>query len=129
MSSPSTTAWCCGAAVGAVLLIAGASKLAHPRWADAAPQLGVPSALARPVPWVELATGAALVTGLGYPVVPGGAALLCAAFTVLVARVLAAGRRPRCACFGAWSSTRAIGPATVIRNLVLTAAAVVATFA
>lgn len=128
MTAPSATAWLCGAVVGAVLLVAGASKLAHPRWSDAAPELGVPSVLARPVPWAELAIGAALVAGFGYPVVPAAAAVLCAAFTVLVARVLAVGRRPRCACFGAWSS-RAIGPTTVIRNVALTTLAVVATLA
>lgn len=114
-----------GAVVGAVLVAAAVSKLARPGWAEQAPSLGVPVAVARPVPWVEIVFGAALVSGVAHPVAAWGAAVLCAGFVGVVGRQLAHGHRPVCACFGQWSR-RPIGVWTLVRNLALTAAAVMA---
>ena len=117
-----------GVAVGAALLVAGVTKLARPSWVRDAGALGVPRWLARSVPFVELAVGAGLVTGLARRPLAWVAVALLAAFTWVVARSLAAGRRPVCACFGAWSQ-RPIGPATLVRNGALLLLAVVAGFA
>ena len=87
-----------------------------------------PAWLARPVPVVELAVGAGLVTGLARRPLAWVAVALLVAFTVVVARALVAGRRPVCACFGAWSQ-RPIGRATLVRNGVLLVLAVVAALA
>jgi len=117
-----------GMAVGAALLVAGAAKLARPSWAREAAALGVPAWLARPVPAVELLVGAGLVTGVARRPLAWVAVVLLGAFTAVVGRSLAAGRRPVCACFGAWSS-RPIGGRTVARNAVLLALALVAAVA
>ena len=114
-----------GLAVGVALLVAGMTKLARPSWVRDAGALGVPVWVARPVPVVELAVGAGLVTGLARRPLAWVAVALLVAFTAIVARSLAAGRRPVCACFGAWSS-RPIGPTTLVRNAVLLVLAVVA---
>ena len=53
------------------------------------------------------------------------AAALLGAFTVLLVVRLAQGRRPPCACFGAWS-TRPVGFGSVARNVVLIALALLA---
>jgi hypothetical protein len=86
-----------GIAVGAALLVAGATKLARPSWVRDASALGVPVVVARPVPVVELAVGAGLVTGLARRPLAWVAVALLLAFTVVVARSLVAGLRPACA--------------------------------
>ncbi len=53
------------------------------------------------------------------------AVALLGAFTVLLVVKLARGERPPCACFGSWTAAP-IGPANVVRNLVLVAVAVAA---
>jgi hypothetical protein len=52
----------------------------------------------------------------------GCAAVLLTAFTLVTGREVARGRRVRCRCFGAGSAQ--IGPAQIVRNLVLLAGAV-----
>jgi hypothetical protein len=54
--------------------------------------------------------------------------LVLVGFTVLILRRLAEGRRPPCACFGAWS-TKPLGRGHVVRNLGFIALAVVALLA
>jgi hypothetical protein len=90
--------------------------------------LGVPAWLARPTPVVELLVGAGLVTGVTRRPLGWVAVALLVAFSAVLARSLAAGRRPVCACFGGWS-TRPIGPATLMRNALLLALALVAALA
>jgi uncharacterized membrane protein YphA (DoxX/SURF4 family) len=114
--------------VGAVFVVSGAAKLAAPSWVAQAAALGVPTAVARPVPAVELVLGAALVAQLARRPLAVVALVLLCLFSAVVARSLAAGRRPVCACFGQWSS-RPIGAATLVRNAVIAAVAVVAAVA
>jgi len=112
--------------LGAVLLLSGAAKLAAgPRWAAQAAALGAPAIAVPVLPWVEVGLGALLVTGVWRPVVAVAAAALLGAFTVLLVVRLAQGRRPPCACFGAWS-TRPVGFGSVARNVVLIALALLA---
>jgi uncharacterized membrane protein YphA (DoxX/SURF4 family) len=119
----------CAVALGLVLLVSGAAKVAAgPRWATHAGELGAPAPAVAAVPWIEIALGALLVAGVARPVVALTAAALLAAFTVLLIMRLAQGRRPPCACFGAWS-TRPIGAGSVVRNVVLIALALVVVFA
>lgn len=117
-----------GAVVGVVLVASGALKLAHPGWPAQAADLGVPRWLARLVPAVELGLGAVLAVGLALPASAWAAAGLLVAFTALLARTLAQGRRPVCACFGRWSR-RPIGPWSLVRNAVLLVLAVTAAVA
>lgn len=114
---------CC---VGAVFLVAGASKLVDgARWSVEARDLGTPRALVGCVPYAEILLGAALVAQVSRVVLSAVALVVLAAFTVLVARVLASGRRPTCACFGAMSR-RPLGAGHLVRNGVLMVACVVA---
>jgi hypothetical protein len=57
----------------------------------------------------------------------GTAAILLAAFTAVTAREVARGRRVRCRCFGAGSAQ--IGPAQILRNIVLLAGAAALVYA
>jgi uncharacterized membrane protein YphA (DoxX/SURF4 family) len=115
-----------GVVLGAVLLVSGAAKLAAgPRWAAQAAVLGSPAAAVPVVPWLELGLGALLITGVWRTGVALAAAAMLSAFTVLLVVRLAQGRRPPCACFGAWS-TRPVGPGSVARNVVLIALALLA---
>ena len=116
------------AVVGVALLVAGAAKLARPAWVREAGALGVPVLLARPVPAVELLLGAGLVVGIARRPLAAVALTLLLAFTAVLGASLARGRRPVCACFGAWS-TRPIGASTVARNAVLAGLALVAALA
>lgn len=115
-----------GVVLGAVLLLSGAAKLAAgPRWAAQAEALGAPAIAVPVLPWLELGLGALLITGVWRPVVAVLAAALVASFTVLLMLRLVQGRRPPCACFGAWS-TRPVGFGSVARNVVLIALALLA---
>lgn len=112
--------------VGIAFLVAGGSKLAaREQWAVQARDLGAPAIVVPVLPWIELAIGAALVVQFQRPVVAIVAIGLLAAFTALIAVRLAQGRRPACACFGAWSASP-IGAGHLVRNGALLALAVVA---
>jgi hypothetical protein len=123
-----TVGWLAGIAVGIALLAAGVSKLANPHWTNDAAALGAPASVAAVIPWVELGLGALLIVGLSYPWVALGALALILAFTALVIVNLARGLRPPCACFGGWSA-KPIGAATLVRNAVLLAFALLAALA
>ena len=121
-----TVAVVAGVVLGAVLLLSGAAKLAAgPRWAAQAAALGSPAVAVPVLPWLEIGLGALLVTGVWRPVVALAAAALLTVFTALLVVRLVQGRRPPCACFGAWS-TRPIGVGAVARNVVLIALALLA---
>lgn len=117
--------WLSGAIVGVALATAGVVKLFSPQWLKQAAMLGVGSALARVVPWVEVALGACLIADVARRVVALLAIALLASFTSLLAFRLAHGVRPPCACFGRLSARR-IGPATLARNAILIGLAIVA---
>jgi len=112
--------------VGLAFLVAGGSKLAAgPSWPAQAAALGAPSLVIPAVPWVELVIGAALVLQVGRPAAALGAIVLLVVFSGLIVLRLSQGRRPPCACFGAWSATP-IGASHLLRNGALLVLAVAA---
>ena len=122
----SAVAFAASVIVGLAFLVAGGSKLAAgPSWPAQASDLGAPAIAVPTLPWVELAIGAALVLQLGRPVAAVAAIVLLVGFTGLIALRLSQGRRPACACFGAWSA-KPIGASHLLRNGVLLALAVLA---
>ena len=113
-------------ALGVSFLFAGGSKVAAgPAWPQQARDLGAPAWVVPVLPWLEIVLGAALVTQLWRTAAALLAAALLAVFTGLIVVRLAQGRRPPCACFGAWSA-KPLGPGHVVRNVVLIALAIVA---
>ncbi|MFV0309365.1 MAG: MauE/DoxX family redox-associated membrane protein [Desertimonas sp.] len=115
-----------GIAVGIALVAAGVFKLIDgPGWPKMAADMGVPTWLARLVPFVEIAVGAALASQLARPWPAIAALALLVVFTLVIATRLLDGSRPPCACFGT-RSTRPLGRYHVVRNLVMIALAVVA---
>lgn len=124
-----TVAVIAAAIIGAAFVLAGASKVAAGKgWFAQAAGLGVPRVVAMVVPWLELAIGAALVVQLATPWPAVAALLLLMAFTGLIALRLAEGKRPPCACFGAWSA-KPIGPTHIARNAALMFVGMIAMFA
>ena len=114
--------------LGIAFLVAGGSKIAAgPQWPVQALGLGAPRAVVPVLPYVELVIGALLVVGLARPFAVIAALLLLVAFTVLIAKLLRAGRRPPCACFGAWSA-KPLGPGHIARNAALIALSILALF-
>ena len=92
--------------LGVAMLTAGVAKIAQGRaWAAQAVANRIPVLVARGVPWLELATGAAVVSGAGSPWPTVVGIVLIVAFTAWIVAQLAAGRHPPCACFGALSAT------------------------
>jgi uncharacterized membrane protein YphA (DoxX/SURF4 family) len=118
------------AALGVVFLLSGILKIASPQqWRSQSAGLGVPRSIAAVVPFAELVVGALLVTQIARRPVALAAAAMLVDFTTLLVLRLAQGRRPPCACFGAWS-TKPIGWGNVVRNAALLAlAAAVAVWA
>lgn len=111
---------------GLVFLVAAITKLAAPAaWRAQASDLGVPLTVSSMVPYVEAALGALLLVQFQRHVVAWCAVGVLAAFTVLLVVRLAQGRRPPCACFGSLTP-KPIGAASVARNMVFIAVAVVA---
>jgi thiol-disulfide isomerase/thioredoxin len=117
---------CLLAAVFAVAAVGKARDRAGAR--EALIAFDVPSSLAAPgsvlLPIAEVIAAILLVLA---PTAVAGAVLavvLLGAFTVAIARQLAAGRAPECHCFGQLQS-EPIGPSSLVRNVVLVALAVV----
>lgn len=105
--------------LGLAFVVAGGSKLASgAAWPVQAAGLGAPRLMIPVLPWLELVIGAALIVQLGEPIPAVLAILLLIAFTLLIASRLHEGKRPECACFGAWSA-KPIGPAHIARNVLL----------
>ena len=112
--------------LGAAFVVAGAAKLAAgDQWPAQARELGAPAPSVAVLPWVELAVGALLVTQLARRPAAAVALVMLAAFTGLLVLRLREGRRPPCACFGAWSA-KPLGLGHLVRNGVLIVVAVVA---
>jgi uncharacterized membrane protein YphA (DoxX/SURF4 family) len=105
--------------LGVVFVVAGASKLAaRESWRVSAVDLGAPPWTFAILPWIELCVGAALIAQLAEPVAALAAIAVLIVFTVLISVRLSQGRRPSCACFGAWSATP-IGARHLARNALL----------
>jgi uncharacterized membrane protein YphA (DoxX/SURF4 family) len=114
--------------LGAVFVVSGVTKISAPtQWRAQSADLGVPGPIATVVPFVELGVGALLVAQLARSFAAMVAAVLLVAFTALLVVRLSQGRRPPCACFGAFS-TKPIGWSNVVRNLVFLALAGVVVF-
>lgn len=114
--------------LGAVFLVAGASKIAAgPDWTVQAKGLGAPTVTIPVVPWVEIALGGLLVAQVQRPLASLAALALLVVFTVLIGTQLAKGRRPPCACFGAWSA-KPLGAGHLARNVGLMVLGVLALF-
>ena len=110
-------------ALASVFLVSGVAKLLDPDGTRAAfAGFGVPAVMHRvgsvALPLIELVVAVALVPLGSAWVASIAAAALMAAFTTVVVRAMAAGRRPDCHCFGQLSA-KPIGWATVVRNVVL----------
>ena len=113
--------------LGAFFLASGLAKVTSPgRNADAAQALGIPAVTAPAVgyllPAAEIGCGAGLIVTPSAAWAAGGAVVLLAAFSALLAANLLTGRHPACGCFGSLSRD-AIGWPTLTRNLVLMAMA------
>jgi hypothetical protein len=121
-----TVGWLAAIALGIVLLLSGALKVAGWRtWRAQSARLGVPRVVAVAVPILELVLGALLVVDLGRRVAAIVAAGVLVAFSIVLARVLLRHDKVPCACFGALSR-REVGPGALVRNGVLIALAIVA---
>jgi uncharacterized membrane protein YphA (DoxX/SURF4 family) len=102
--------------LGIAFVVAGGSKIAAgPTWPTQARGLGAPTWVIPVLPWIEIAVGAMLIAQFGAPWPSLAAIVMLIGFTVLIAVALAHGRRPPCACFGAWSA-KPIGPGHLVRN-------------
>ena len=113
----SLTEWC-AAFIGAVLIFSATQKLTDWRgWITQSAQLGVPRSVATVVAPLEGLVGVALVSQLWSRLVLVVSLAMLLAFTTLIVSLLARGRRPACACFGA-ARSRPISWWTVVRNLV-----------
>ena len=113
------------AVLGAVFLLSGILKVSAPQqWRAQSAGLGVARSAAAAIPFVEVLVGALLVTQVARRVVALVASALLVGFTTLLVLRLVQGRRPPCACFGAWT-TKPIGWGNVVRNLVLLGVAAV----
>lgn len=122
----STAAWIAGVIVGGAFVIAGASKVAAgPSWPAQAAGLGVRGPVVVLVPWIEMVIGALTAVQIANPWPAVAAAVLLVVFTGLIARLLAAGEHPPCACFGAWSA-KPLGVGHLVRNAILLVGAGVA---
>lgn len=119
-------AWVASILLGAVLVVAGAAKLAGGRhWAAQVSTLGIDARLAALVPWCEIVVGAVVATRLSHPLGPIAAIALLAAFTVWLVTQLLRGVVAECACFGG-ISRRPMSWRDVARNAALLALAVIA---
>lgn len=114
--------------LGLTFVVAGGAKIAAgPSWPVHVRDLGVPMFVAPVLPWVELTIGALLIAQLFQPFAAWAAIGLTAAFSALIIRRLSQGRRPVCACFGAWSA-KPIGPRHLVRNGAMLALGVLSLF-
>jgi uncharacterized membrane protein YphA (DoxX/SURF4 family) len=109
--------------LGAVFVVSGVSKVSSPQqWRAQSAGIGVPRFAAAVVPFMELLVGALLVAQIARRATAAIALAMLLAFTALLVVRLAQGRRPPCACFGAWS-TKPIGWSNVARNALFLALA------
>ena len=119
--------------LAAVLVLSGIAKLPDPSATASMirllrlPSVVHPTASARALPYVELATAALLLTPWRWTYAVGAvlAAGLFVAFLLVVVRAMGFDPRPTCGCFGRVGDHR-INGRTVIRNVLLVALAGVA---
>ena len=118
----------CRIAVGLVMLVAALAKIGNP--AALATQIvhyhvipaGPENLVAVTLPWVELLTGLALVSGVRARSGAWLAVAMMVLFTLSVAQAMARGLDFECGCFGTADATR-VGVKKLLENLALTGAA------
>ena len=107
----------CAAFVGALFIFSSTQKLIDWRgWLNQSAELGVPRWLAAVVASLEGLVGIGLVTQVWSRSLLFASLVMLVCFTTLIASLLARGRRPACACFGA-ARSRPISWWTVARNV------------
>ena len=111
----------CAAVVGALIAVAGATKITdYKQWlADARAQHVWP-AVAIVLPPIELLLGALLIVLEPHPNVLGAATLLLLVFTAFLVAQIASKSVVPCACFGS-KSKRPPSGRDVLRNIVMLA--------
>jgi hypothetical protein len=111
----------CAALVGALIAVAGATKVTdYKQWlADAKAQHVWPIA-AKLLPPIELLLGALLVVLTPNPTVLGAATLLLLVFTAFLAAQIASKSTVPCACFGS-KGKRPPSGRDVVRNIAMMA--------
>ncbi len=121
MDSKEITARVCAAVVGAVLALAGASKVTSwTQWRTNARQQHLWTMVAVSLPMLELVLGAALLVLKPVATVLGLATLLLVVFTSFLALQVTTKSQVPCACFGAHIN-RPPSWRDVVRNLGLIA--------
>ncbi len=112
-------------ALAVALIFSAATKIRDPGWPSAAKELGVPLLFARLVVPTELVLGALLAAGIGVLVLSWLAFGLLVLFSLVLMNAFRKpiDERPRCACFGNWSS-RPVSIWSLVRNTVLSTLAV-----
>ena len=110
-------------AVGAVLLVAGWSKIKNRRWPLLAIEAGVPRPVVLGLPAFELVLGLLLVAQVQAGVVGWVSVALFTAFLAVVSIQFATGSEAPCNCFGG-DGESVVSKITIARNLVLLAVAV-----
>jgi len=111
----------CAAVVGALIAIAGATKVTdYKQWMQDARAQHVWPIIATVLPPIELLLGALLVVLSPTPVVLGSATLLLLVFTAFLIAQIASKSTVPCACFGS-KSKRPPSGRDVVRNLAMIA--------
>jgi uncharacterized membrane protein YphA (DoxX/SURF4 family) len=91
--------------LGGALLAAGGSKIqSWRRWVDQAHGLEFPRLVAVALPWFEVGLGAVIISGFAAPWPTVMALVVLGGYTAWIVGLLARGRHPPCACFGALSA-------------------------
>ena len=111
--------------LGAVLLVAGFSKLRSRHWAVLAIDAGTPRVAVVTLPVGESLLGLGLALQVGGPLLAWPALALLIAFTGAVTYRYLSGSKAPCNCFGG-ASNEPVGKLTIARNLLLVGVAVVA---
>ncbi len=109
-----------GVLAGGAFVVAGMLKLSSVNWPDDAVALGVGAALARPVPFVEIALGALVALRLATPWSSMAMIVLVVGFSLVIVRAMRSEVPPVCACFGSFDR-RPVGFGHLARNGVLIA--------
>jgi len=110
------------AAVGAIILFAGAAKITNfQQWKADARSQGLWPAVAYSLPGLELLIGALLIVVVPSPLVLGAATLLMLIFTVYLVVLVGSGSTVPCACFGAKFSRPPSGR-DILRNVAMLSA-------
>jgi uncharacterized membrane protein YphA (DoxX/SURF4 family) len=122
-----TVGWVASALVGAVLLVAGTSKLANRSWQQREVAIGTPGWVLPFIAPVEIVLGALMVVRVQRFVIGIAAVALFLVFTMFLSVKWDERRGEPCNCMG-MLSTRPASWRTIVRNALLIAGSLVAAF-